>query len=426
MSEPQAPAPESMTPPPARRLNRLTLGLALAIGALMFTAGALVLTAPKAPTYAAGASPKDARPAEATFLNNPPRQRPVPADEAQDARIAALLRGAQRPTSPSGPFALGPQVPSPPTTNAPGITGGPAGPPPFGGTSSPPDSEPPPPGVYRPYPTTGSTYSRQALPAPLAARPSWQAAFASSLLPASASTAAGAPTLQPPPLTPPPPPAIAALATASPQKEPAVPSSPPERSVVARAPVRNQARSLRAGSVLTAVLLTAISTEVPGDAVAHVVSDVYAQDGSLLLPRGTRLLGSYKNRVAIGDHRLAIAWDRIVIDNRSYDLPALPSTSADGASGVPAAVDNHTALVFGRAALLSLISAGAQLGQPRQSRLGASLSNREVVSGSVSQQLTQAATEFLNRAVDVAPTLSIPAGTRLTVLLPYDLELASN
>jgi type IV secretion system protein VirB10 len=183
---------------------------------------------------------------------------------------------------------------------------------------------------------------------------------------------------------------------------------------------------LRAGSLLNAILLTAVSTEMPGDAVAHLTTDVYAQDGSLLLPRGTRLIGSYKNRVALGDHRLAIAWDRLLVEGRSYDLPGLPSTTPDGAAGVRGSVDNHTGLVFGRAALLSLIGAGAQLGQPRQSRLGADLSSREVVAGSVAQQLSAAATEFLNKAVNVAPTLSIPAGARVTVLLPYDLDLPNS
>ncbi|HEY0515255.1 MAG TPA: TrbI/VirB10 family protein, partial [Thermoanaerobaculia bacterium] len=158
--------------------------------------------------------------------------------------------------------------------------------------------------------------------------------------------------------------------------------------MLARGGARPRARTLRAGSLLNAILLTAVSTEMPGDAVAHLTTDVYAQDGSLLLPRGTRLIGSYKNRVALGDHRLAIAWDRLLVEGRSYDLPGLPSTTPDGAAGVRGSVDNHTGLVFGRAALLSLIGAGAQLGQPRQSRLGADLSSREVVAGSVAQQLS--------------------------------------
>jgi type IV secretion system protein VirB10 len=127
--------------------------------------------------------------------------------------------------------------------------------------------------------------------------------------------------------------------------------------------------------------------------------------------------------VALGGNRLAIAWDRLEIGGRSYPVPGLPSTSPDGAAGLPGRVDNHTGLVFGRAALLSLIGAASQLGQPRESRLGASLRAGEVAAGSVSQQLSQAANEYLHRAVDVSPTLFVPAGARVTVLLPYDVVL---
>jgi type IV secretion system protein VirB10 len=176
--------------------------------------------------------------------------------------------------------------------------------------------------------------------------------------------------------------------------------------------------------VLRVILLTSVSTQLPGDAVGHLTDDVYGLDGSLVLPKGTRFIGSYANRVALGDNRLALAWDRVQLPGgTSFKVPGLPSTSSDGAAGLPGSVNNHTALVFGRAALLSLIGAGAQLGQPRQSRLGATLSASEVTAGSASQQLSQAGTAYLNRAIDVTPTLTVPAGTELSVLVPYDLDL---
>jgi type IV secretory pathway VirB10-like protein len=262
-------------------------------------------------------------------------------------------------------------------------------------------------------------------------KPSWQAAFASSLTPASLSVPPSAgpqiPAFPGLPGLPPPPPQTPAIEPTGPteKSQDGLSSSvPPQRGLVRPAAARSRRRLLPAGTVLNAILLTAVSTQMPGDAVAHVTSDVHGRDGSVLLPRGSRLVGSYKNRVALGDNRVAIAWDRLEIDGRSYELPGLASTSPDGAAGLPGDVNNHTGLVFGRAALLSLIGAGAQLGQPSESRLGATLSNREQVSGSVSQQLSQAANEYLNRAVNVAPTLTIPAGARVTVLLPFDLELA--
>lgn len=401
----QAPAP-----PPARRLSRPALGLALLVIVLFVTSAALLITAPgpKVPRPAE-TNPKDQKSAQAGFLNSPPR-RPVTPASSEAERIEELLRAARRPPSPGpGPLSLAPPNPE-------ASAGLPAASP-----SSPPipgDAEIPPVGAYRPYPFAAAVRPAQEP----AGKPSWQAAFASSLLasPAPASPASGVP--QPPSFAPPP--------VAMSDGGPAVPKSSSEpfpatplRALLSPPGKLLKPRTIPAGTVLNAILLTALSTDLPGDAVAHLTADVYGSDGRLVLPRGARLIGSYKNRVALGENRLAVAWDRLLVDGRSYDLPGLPSTSPDGAAGLPGEVNHHTGLVFGRAALLSLIGAGAQLGQTRQSRLGATLSNGEVATGSVAQQLSQAATEYLNRAVNVAPTIFIPAGARLTVLLPYDLEL---
>jgi type IV secretion system protein VirB10 len=197
----------------------------------------------------------------------------------------------------------------------------------------------------------------------------------------------------------------------------------PQRELRTVKAATSRARVIPAGTILNAILLTAIATSQPGDTVAHLTNDVFAPDGTVLLPRGARLVGSYLNRVTLGENRIAVAWDRLLVEGRSFTVPGLPSTSPDGAAGLPGQVNNHTGLVFGRAALLSLIGSAAQLGQPRQSRIGATLSDRELVAGSVSNQLSQAAAEQLNRAANITPTIFVPAGSRLTVLIPYDLAL---
>ncbi len=441
-----APPVASATPQPARRLSRVALGIALLLGALLVTMGALVITSPPARSPLHGSGPRDQRPAEAAFLNNPPRHAPSSSAQREEERIANLLRLArQAQASPSGPLAPGEQKSlepvgpgEPPAGRAPQTPGSPESPylNSLGG-------EGPPQGAYRPY----ITPVRQPLAAPTV-KPSWQAAFASSLTSQTGASQTGAPQTgasptgisldsAPPQLSPaafqfpgmPPFPSAPAPAPAADlgekTQEPLSSPALPQRRLVRPTASPGWRRALPAGTVLNAILLTAVSTEMPGDAVAHVTSDILAVDGSVLLPRGARLVGSYRNRVALGENRIAIAWDRLQVGGRSYDIPGLASTSPDGAAGLPGDVNNHTALVFGRAALLSLVGAGAQLGQPSQSRLGASLSSRELIAGSVSQQLSQAANEYLNHAVNVTPTLTIPAGARVTVLLPYDLELPS-
>jgi type IV secretion system protein VirB10 len=109
---------------------------------------------------------------------------------------------------------------------------------------------------------------------------------------------------------------------------------------------------------------------------------------------------------------------------RTYQFPGLPGTDLNGAAGVRGDVNNHTALVFGRATLLSLIGAGAKLSQPTRSRTSLTLTDRELLTSSVADQLNAAAAEYLNRAVNIAPTISVPAGTSFKVLLPYNLTLS--
>jgi hypothetical protein len=174
MSENASPLGPNPTPPPARRLNRLALGLGLSLGALLFVAGALVLTSQKTSSPDGPATgPKVERSAEAGFLNQPPRQRTEADSIEENARMAALLRRAQ--PSPSGPFSLGPTTltPAPDHTS---LEPGDISP---GGEDGTPPS-----GVYRPFPS----YSRVTVNPPLtepAIKPSWQAAFASSLVPPS-------------------------------------------------------------------------------------------------------------------------------------------------------------------------------------------------------------------------------------------------
>jgi type IV secretory pathway VirB10-like protein len=409
----EQPAPAPAAPvhqpeaPAARRLSRPAITIVLAVAALLMVTTALLVTAPqeKAIKFA---EPKDARPANPAFLNNPPPAPTFPPPTSPE--VEALLQAARRSNGRPAPGATAATAQVPPSPQNP----------------QPPDSSDapgtePPIGAYRPYYRPTSPQQLQPAPSP------WQASFASSLTGGSSSASAPPANLAFPQLTPPPPPATPGKTEAVNDKPSTPPPPPiaPERSTVRPSPSHPTVRTLRSGTVLNLILLTSIQTQVPGDAVAHLTADVYAADGSLVLPKGTRLIGSYQSRVSLGDHRLAVGWDRLVLPGgTSFKIPSLPATSADGAAGVPGNVNNHGLLVFGRAALLSLINAGSQLGQPRQARLGATYTNGEIVAGASTQQLSQVSADYLNRAVDASPTIFIPAGQSLTAILPYDLELS--
>jgi type IV secretion system protein VirB10 len=103
-------------------------------------------------------------------------------------------------------------------------------------------------------------------------------------------------------------------------------------------------------------------------------------------------------------------------------VPGLPGTSPSGAAGLPGAVDSHVGRVFGDALLLSLLSAGVQLSQPRQGGVVAAPTAGQVAAGALGQEMGSVALELVRRDLGVPPTLRLPAGTSFLVFVRRDLE----
>jgi type IV secretion system protein VirB10 len=184
------------------------------------------------------------------------------------------------------------------------------------------------------------------------------------------------------------------------------------------------AYTLRAGTVIPALLITAITSDLPGDIVGQVSRDVYDSRAQriLLIPKGSRLIGTYDNQVASGQGRLLVAWTRLILtDGRSMHLPGLALTDAQGNAGAKGSVDNHWRRVFGNALLLSALSAGIQLSQPSQATVLSTPSPGQVAAGAVGQELSTVAIEILRRGMGTAPTITIPAGQAFNVLLNGDI-----
>lgn len=182
--------------------------------------------------------------------------------------------------------------------------------------------------------------------------------------------------------------------------------------------------TLRAGTVIPGLLLTAINSELPGDLVAQVSRDVYDSklERTLLVPKGSRLIGTYDNQIAAGEGRLLVAWTRLILpDGRSMRLPGLALKDPQGQTGARDQVDTHWQRVFGKALLLSAISAGAELSQPRQTSAFAAPSPGQVAAGALGQELSNVALEVLRRGMDVVPTIVIRQGQPFNVFLNGDL-----
>jgi type IV secretory pathway VirB10-like protein len=184
--------------------------------------------------------------------------------------------------------------------------------------------------------------------------------------------------------------------------------------------------ALHAGTVIPATLVTEINSDLPGEILAQVSRDVYDSrtQRTLLVPRGSKLIGKYDNQIAVAQNRLLVAWTRVILpDGRSVTLPGLQTKDRAGAGGVRDQVDQHQRQVFGTAALLSMIGAGVQLSQPNggYGPWGATPSTGQIAAGAAGQQLAEVASQMLRRQMDVQPTIRIRQGMPFNVFLNADL-----
>lgn len=183
--------------------------------------------------------------------------------------------------------------------------------------------------------------------------------------------------------------------------------------------------ALQAGTIIPAVLLTEINSDLPGDVLAQVSRDVFdsRSQQQLLVPKGSRLIGSYESEVTMSQERLFVRWTRLIFpDGRSVVLPELETKDRSGAAGVRDQVERHSKRNLGTAALVSLVSAGAQLSQPNGGYgPWGSPSAGQVVAGAAGQQLAEVTAQILRRNADAPPTLRVRQGMPFNVFLAADL-----
>lgn len=180
------------------------------------------------------------------------------------------------------------------------------------------------------------------------------------------------------------------------------------------------------GSLIPATLEADIVSDLPGSARALVRQDVFdSLTGTrLLIPQGSKLLGEYNSEIAYGASRLLLAWSRLILpDGTSYSLQRMPAADPGGASGLPGYVNNHWGRLLGTAALLSVVSAGAQLSQtPSGTDFRTAPTASEVAAAALGQELGSVSTSVMRRELQVAPTIRVQAGAPFYVQVTTDLQ----
>ena len=188
------------------------------------------------------------------------------------------------------------------------------------------------------------------------------------------------------------------------------------------------ATELKVGTVISALLISGINSDLPGLISAQVSRPVRdsLSGRHVLIPAGSRLIGEYDSHVAFGQRRVLVVWRRIQFpDASTLALESMPGVSQAGQSGFSDQVDNHYWRTFGSATLLSIIAAGAQHSQTDdgyQSNGRSPAAGEELAAG-LGRSWSDATQEIVERNLNVQPTLRIRPGYRFAVVVNRDLIL---
>lgn len=177
----------------------------------------------------------------------------------------------------------------------------------------------------------------------------------------------------------------------------------------------NPSRTIPKGTVIPAVLETALDSTRPGAVRGLVQRDVYSFDGSrVLIQRGTRLYGEYGADLQSGQNRAMITWTRLLRpDGVTMNLNS-PASDPLGRAGVKGKVDSKFFERFGGAILQSVLD------------IGVGIATREATDGLI--VALPGSTQNVSQSVaqgEIRPTLKVSHGTSVSVFVARDLDFSA-
>lgn len=189
---------------------------------------------------------------------------------------------------------------------------------------------------------------------------------------------------------------------------------------------RQTGYTLSAGTVIPATMLTGITSDSPGgDVVAQVRQDVYdSLTGKyLLIPQGTRLIGTSGTAGSRGNKRLGVIFKRLIFPNgTSVNLPDQQGIDGVGYPGLQDKYDDHSSTLYRSAFLAAIFAAAAQSATGDSNGYDNRSPGEEAVAGSVASILDTAQT-IVERDANIAPTITISPGYQFSVFINQDFAL---
>ena len=170
------------------------------------------------------------------------------------------------------------------------------------------------------------------------------------------------------------------------------------------------------GSFLEAALVSQLSGDFPGPVLAVVSVPFYSADRQrILIPRGTRVIGTARAVANQDQSRLAVSFHRLILPDGRWIALDFHGLNQVGEGALKDQVNRHYSSMFAAVGAVGVLSGlTAARGNPYE---GGAAGFR----AGAGQGLGQAATRILDRFLNRLPTITIRAGHRLRVWFTSDV-----
>ena len=176
-----------------------------------------------------------------------------------------------------------------------------------------------------------------------------------------------------------------------------------------------------AGTVIAASLITGINSDLPGRVIAQVTENVYdtVSGRYVLIPQGSRVIGTYDSVVAFGQERALVVWQRIIMpDGSSVVIENLPATDTAGYAGLEDEVNFHTWRLLKGIVLSTLLGVSTELtfGDEEDDLV-------EAIRESTQDSVNQVGQRITERNLNIQPTITVRPGWPLRIIVNKDMVL---
>jgi type IV secretion system protein VirB10 len=184
---------------------------------------------------------------------------------------------------------------------------------------------------------------------------------------------------------------------------------------------------LKTGSVIPAIMISGINSDLPGQILAQVSEDIYdtATGRHLLIPQGSKVVGTYDNEVAFAQNRALVIWTKLIFPDASQvELEGMPGADPAGYAGFRDKVNRHVGRRIGAALMMTVFNLAFEVTR-RQSESPVGFQPQSAVTAAVGQSISELGKQMVEREMDVPNTLEIRPGYRFNVMVNKDIAFQS-